>query len=369
MNEPAIFDQAEFPKNMEFDNFGRPRKEKYLHNIYGFSMAKATYEGVSNLLRGKRGFVLSRSAYPGIQRFGFVWSGDNHSDWDDLKENLAMALNMGICGEPYIGADIGGFFGSPSDELYTRWVQLGAFIPFMRNHTDISSGNHESYKFKKYLDTIKKYHLIRYKLMPYLYTSVYETHSTGIPIVRPLFLEYGKKYALEDRYFLFGEKLLVCPILDPGITNMNIDFPPGIWYDYHYGNIFLGTADVTVSVEDIPVYIKGGSIIPHYLSEMRNMDSLKQNRDITFIIYPDTNGAASGEIYEDDGESLEYQNGNYLKTILEFKMIGGEALIILKQEGKFLIKRKMILKVPSGIRYVNIGNEKLEVANEIVVLP
>jgi len=186
MNEPSIFnvESKTMPDMVCMYNEGEESYQKYLHNAYGISMARASHEGIKSLTQ-KRVFLLSRSAYSGIQRYAFLWTGDNTADWDHLKMNLYMAMNLGLSGIPYVGADIGGFIDSPTDELFTRWIQMGVFIPYMRDHTCIGTKSQEPYVFTENLDIIRKYIKLRYKLLPYLYTAVHESHSTGLPVVRP----------------------------------------------------------------------------------------------------------------------------------------------------------------------------------------
>jgi len=367
MNEPSIFSEpgGTMPEGVMMNYNGIKSCHKYLHNIYGLTMAKATFEGINNLRHNKRTFLLTRSAYTGIQRYAFLWTGDNTSSWEHLRMNISMALNLGLSGVPYVGADIGGYTGSPSEELFTRWIQLATFIPFMRDHTEKGTKFQEPYVFKRNIDIIRKYIKLRYKLLPYLYTEVYKTHSTGLPIVKPLFLEYGRKYLDIDKEFLFGRNILIAPVLEKGITQMEVILPEGGWYDLWSDKAYKsGKHSLDISIENIPVFIKAGSIIPLYDFEMKNTDDIKKKRDLTLRVYPDKNGNAQGFIYEDDGESLDYQREAFLITKIKYQSEGNTAKVRVQTEGRFKMKRKIIFTFPVNIKSIWVNGKSYQVKNE-----
>lgn len=369
MNEPSIFSEPNgtMPEEVMMDYSGIKSSHKYLHNIYGLTMARATFEGVNDLRHNKRIFLLTRSAYSGIQRYAFLWTGDNTSNWEHLRMNISMALDLGLSGVPYVGADIGGYTGTPSEELFTRWIQLATFIPFMRDHTERGTKFQEPYVFKENIDIIRRYIKLRYKLLPYLYTEVYNTHSTGLPIVKPLFIEYGRKYLDIDREFLFGRNILVAPVLERGINQMEVILPEDIWYDLWTDKPYeSGKHSLDIFIADIPVFIKAGSIIPLYDFGMRSTVDLKEKRDLTLEIYPDGNGNARGFVYEDDGESLDYQNGIFLITKIDYRSEGNIAEIKVQTEGKFKVERKMIFVLPANIQFAHINGKNYRVRNRRV---
>jgi len=369
MNEPSVFSEPNgtMPGEVMMNYDGIKSCHKYLHNIYGLTMAKATFEGINNLRQNKRIFLLTRAAYSGIQRYAFLWTGDNTSNWEQLRMNVSMILNLGLSGVPYVGADIGGYTGSPSEELFTRWVQLATFIPFMRDHTEQGTIFQEPYVFEKNIDIIKKYIKMRYKLLPYLYTEVYKTHSTGLPVVKPLFLEYGKKYLNIDKSFLFGRNILVAPVLKKGITQMEITLPEGIWYDLWSDKVYeSGKHLLDISMEDISVFVKAGSIVPFYDFEIKSTEDLKKKRDLTLRIYPDKDGNAQGFVYEDDGESFNYQKGVFLTTKIEYQSHGNIAEIKIQTEGRFKIERKTIFIFPVNIQSIQINEKSYKVRNRRV---
>jgi alpha-glucosidase len=369
MNEPSIFSEPNgtMPEKVMMDYNGIKSYHRYLHNIYGLTMAKATFKGINDLRHNKRIFLLTRAAYSGIQRYAFLWTGDNTSNWEHLRLNVSMALNLGLSGVPYVGADIGGYTGSPSEELFTRWIQLSTFIPFMRCHTEPGTRSQEPYVFKKNIDIIRKYIKMRYKLLPYLYTEVYRTQLTGLPIAKSLFLEYGENYLDIDNIFLFGRDILVAPVLKKGITQKEVTLPEGIWYDLWTDKVYKsGKHSLDISIEDIPVFVKAGSIIPLYDFEIKSTGDFKTKRDLTLRIYPDKDGNAQGFVYEDDGETLNYREGVFLITKIEYQSNGNIAKIKLQTEGKFRIKRKIIFLLPVDIQTIKINGKKYSVENRRV---
>jgi len=184
--------------------------------------ARATYEGLRRLQGDERPFVLTRAAYAGAQRYAASWTGDNSSTWNHLRMSIPNLLNLGISGYPLVGDDIGGFNGSPTAELLTRWLELGAFNPIYRDHTMKGSADQEPWVHGPEHEAIRRRYIeLRYQLLPYLYTGIEEASRTGIPLMRPLFLEYPETASLagNDSEFLFGRDLLVAPkvwdMIDP----------------------------------------------------------------------------------------------------------------------------------------------------------
>jgi alpha-glucosidase len=370
MNEPTIFNvesNKTMPDMVQMYNEGEESYQKYLHNAYGMSMVRASHEGIQSLTQ-KRVFLLSRSAYSGIQRYSFLWTGDNTADWDHLKMNLYMAMNLGLSVIPYVGADIGGFLNSPTEELFARWIQLGVFIPYMRDHTCIGTEYQEPYLFTGCLDITRKYMKLRYKLLPYLYTAVYQSHNTGLPIVRPLFLEYGRDYLDIQNQFMFGKDFVVAPVLEPGTTSREVTLPTGIWYEYFSGETYgAGTHKLDITIEDIPIFVRGGSIIPIYDFEIKSTDDLRSKRDLTLRVYPDSEGYAECSVYEDDGESFDYQQGLFLNTAVQYKADRRHAEITISTDGDFDIARQITIELPDNIDSVTINGKPYEVENHKVV--
>lgn len=364
MNEPSVFNVpgGTLPDTAVMDNFGNPTEHQYVHNAYGISMTRATYLGLEKIKPGRRVFLLSRAGYAGIQRYAMLWTGDNTSNWEHLRMNVTMVLGLGLSGVPFTGADLGGYTGSPNEELFTRWMQLGTFIPFMRGHTEQGTKHQEPYVFTNQTETIRRYMQLRYRLLPYLYTAAAESVKTGMPVNRPLFLEYGNNYLDIEDEFLFGPSILVAPVLESKAKNRTVILPQGHWYDYHTGNMLPGgriNAEVTLS--DIPVYVKAGTLLPVYEQKVRSTMDLSRDRSIAWIFYPDAEGRAAGILYEDDGETTDYLKGRSLLTRVEAFRTGDVLEVKLQSEGGFKAGRKMSIGLPEGIKTVRYKGREMKI--------
>lgn len=314
MNEPAVFNES---KTMDLhvlhQNDGHPMTHRALHNVYGFLMAKATYEAFVKQLHNKRPFLLTRAGFAGIQRYSSVWTGDNRSFWEHMAMSVPMCLNLGISGVPFCGADVGGFAHDATGELLTRWIQLGAFMPFFRNHSALESLRQEPWSFgEKYERIIRSFIQLRYEWMPYLYTLFWQAAQDGMPIIRPLFLEYPEDentYQIADA-FLLGEHVIVAPILTPGLTYRALYLPEGNWYDYWEDERFEGGKAILAyaQLERIPLFIKEGAILP---CTDKKFSTKNKDKVIKFHIYSKQEGISYYTLYEDDGETFSYMSGMY----------------------------------------------------------
>lgn len=317
MNEPSVFFRAD--KTMPLDTVhrlddGTAMDHRAAHNIYGMQNARATYEGLLKLQAGERPFVLTRAAYSGAQRYAATWSGDNSSTWNHLKMSTPMLMSMGISGMPLVGDDIGGFAGSPPADLLTRWFEVGALNPIYRDHTAKGTADQEPWVHGPEHEAIrKKYIELRYRLMPYLYTAIEETARTGIPLMRPLFLEYPQatEFYDDDRDFLFGRDLFVAPVTTEMVDAEDVTLPPGDWYDFWSGRKYEHNEKIQLRprLQEMPLYVRAGSILP--------MQPVVQNTGETpdgpleLRVYPGED--CSGSLYEDDGHTLAYQRGQMLR--------------------------------------------------------
>ncbi|MBH5317265.1 DUF5110 domain-containing protein [Paenibacillus sp. GSMTC-2017] len=316
MNEPALFNES---KTMDLDamhgNNGNPLTHEELHNLYGMLMSKATYEGLCGLLEGQRPFILTRAGYAGIQRYAAVWTGDNRSFWEHMAMAMPMVMNMGLSGIPFAGPDIGGFAHHTSDELLIRWTQMGAFFPYCRNHSAIGTVRQEPWSFgTKSEEIVRTYIGLRYRLMPHLYNLFQESATSGLPILRPLLLEYPSDPNVTNLcdQFLIGENLLIAPVYRPDTAHRSVYLPAGDWIDYWTGERLAGGRHILAHapIEIMPIYVKASSIIAE--------GPLKQSADdivdefVTFNIYSaGADSTASYTLYEDDGVSFDYRNGAY----------------------------------------------------------
>ncbi|HTO92926.1 MAG TPA: TIM-barrel domain-containing protein, partial [Bacteroidota bacterium] len=193
MNEPSVFDTQTKTIDLDAVHPGddSPRPHAAVHNVYGMEMVRATYEGVKTLLKGERPFVLTRASYAGGERYSAAWTGDNISSWEHLAMTIPMCLNMGLSGQPFTGADIGGFIGHPSGELFARWLELGVFTPLMRAHSVIGEVNKEPWEYgDAFTDLNRETINLRYRFLPYIYTAMEEASATGIPAMRAMLLEF-----------------------------------------------------------------------------------------------------------------------------------------------------------------------------------
>jgi alpha-glucosidase len=316
MNEPSVFipPSGTMPPDLVFDNEGQPASEREIHNVYGQLMSRATFEGLSRLHPNERPFVLTRATYAGGQRFAAVWPGDNSSDWSSLRQSIPTLLGLGLSGFPFVGCDIGGFVGSDSPELYTRWLQTGVFYPFMRSHSDLGSPDKEPWSFGYDHEAINKRLIeLRYQLLPYIYNVMQQASATGAPAMRPLFMEFPKDEpaAIIDDEFLFGRDLLVAPVLQEGASEREVYLPKCDWYDYWTGRVYTngGSIRVPVSLASLPIFVRGGGFIFRQ-PVVQNTGEMSGNA-LRVLIAPALKSESA--LYEDDGESLDYRQDSFLR--------------------------------------------------------
>lgn len=309
MNEPASF-RGELPLDVVFTDEDQPTTHAAMHNIYGHLMAKATYEGLKRH-DGRRPFVITRACYSGSQKYTTAWTGDNQSLWEHLRMAIPQMCNMGLSGLVFIGTDVGGFGADVTPELLSRWVQVGCFSPLFRNHSSKGSTRQEPWLFgQETLDINRKYIELRYRLLPYLYDMFHETEQSGMPVIRPLVLHYEQDkntWNMNDE-FLFGEQMLVAPVVEQGSVKKLLYLPEGVWYDYDTkervegGRYLVKDAPLDVC----PIFVKAGSIIPNYEPMQyvgeRTLDTL------ILDVYPGEGGYVH---YQDNGEDFAYQQGEY----------------------------------------------------------
>ena len=341
MNEPADFVDQTGGHQRDVVSYDEGENSTHAknRNVFALLMARATYEGLLRLQPDRRPFVVTRAAYAGIQRYSTMWTGDTLSTWDALALNVPMFTSLGLSGEPFVGSDVGGFIGRANGEFLVRSYQIGFLAPFFRNHHAINGYDQEPWRFGKYYeDIIRKYLKLRYRLLPFLYTTLEEAHRTGVPLFRPLMLNYQddpNTYNLDDE-FMIGEDLLVAPIVKPDVTSRLVYLPKGTWYDYWTNKKYQGGTMIRVDapLETVPMFVRGGAIIPtgpdlKYVGE-RRVDKL------TFEIYPDARGSASMLLYDDDGSSLNYERGAFRKTVIHVnRTVNGYAVNVLVPERNY----------------------------------
>ncbi len=251
MNEPSVFDgpAGTLPLDARHDGDGLAADHAEIHNVYGQLMTRSTFEGLLRLRPDRRPFVLTRASFAGGQRFAAVWPGDSSSDWSHLKGSIPMLLGLGLSGFAFAGADVGGFSDDASPELLTRWLQLGALTPFFRNHSDLGTADQEPWAHGQPWEALNRRAIeLRYELLPHVYTAMREASRTGVPAMRPLFVDFPQDEAtwrLDDE-FLFGSDLLVAPIVREGQRRREVYLPAGAWYDLWTGARLEGGRRVNV---------------------------------------------------------------------------------------------------------------------------
>jgi alpha-glucosidase len=317
MNEPSVFFRAD--KTMPLDTVhrlddGTTLDHRAVHNFFGMENARATYEGLLKLQAAGRPFVLTRAAYSGAQRYAATWTGDNSSTWNHLKMSTPMLMSMGISGMPLVGDDIGGFAGSPPADLLTRWFEVGALNPIYRDHTAKGTADQEPWVHGPEHEAIRlKYIELRYRLLPYLYTGIEDATRTGMPLMRPIFLEYpqASEFYGEDRDFLFGRDLFVAPINTEMVDPEDISLPPGEWYDFWTGtkHAYKEKIQLHPRLDEMPLYVRAGAILP--MQPVIQHTGETPNGPLQLRVYPGNDCA--GSLYQDDGHSFAYRKGEILR--------------------------------------------------------
>lgn len=315
MNEMSVFNQHEVtmsPNNVQRHADGTQVNHGALHNMYGFYNAMAGYDG--QILRNsiapyvqKRPFILTRSFFSGSQRYAAMWTGDNMARWDHLEKSLPMLLALSLSNFIFVGADVGGFFGNPDAQLMTRWYQAGAFYPFFRGHAHLETKRREPWLFgeettKRIRDAIT----MRYTLLPYMYTQFFLAHDHGDTVMQPLFYNFPDMLH-EQRAYTVGPALLSCPVTKENAETHEVPLPAASnWYAYPSGTAAVA-GTIPVTIDSIPVYLRGGHIIPTRLRSRRSTAGTV-NDPLTLYVAVAADGTNSvGFFYHDDGDTFEYK--------------------------------------------------------------
>ncbi len=372
MNEPSVFNVPgkTMPDTVQhrIDEPGfRKRTATHLeiHNIFGMQNTRGTYEGELTLRPNERPFVMTRATYAGGQRYSTTWTGDNSATWNHLRQTVPQLVNLGLSGFSLAGADVGGFAGSPPAELLTKWIEVAAFQPIDRDHSAKGTRMHEVWVDGPEQEAIRRRFIEeRYRLMPYLYTAAEETSRDGLPINRPLFLEFPHAGAdgtpidltTGGGEFLFGSRILVAPNPSPEeVAPYVVTLPPGVWWDYWTGEKFERGAPgaavdqeqrdlvvaqkpllVTPKLEELPVYVRGGSIVP--MAPLVQSTAEEPVGPLTLRVFPGAAGeACGGEVYTDDGHSFDFKKGMYarVKFTCAVAADGAVTVAVAKQEGSW----------------------------------
>ena len=326
MNEPSVFNTP--TKTMPLDNVHRieepgftPRNASHaeMHNVFGMLNTEATYDGVLKLNPDQRPFVMTRASYAGGQKFAATWTGDNSSSWAHLQLSVSQLVNLGLSGFAYAGDDIGGFAGDqPSAELLTRWIEVGAFNPIFRDHYQKDKPAQEVWVNGPEQEAIRRRYIDeRYRLMPYIYSPADENSRTGLPIMRPVFMDYPKVVAGGDHLggtdgqFMLGADLLIAPPATwESPAPYKVTLPGSGWYDYWSGEKLASDSTMeTPKLDRLPVFVRPGSIIPK--QPLVQSTGETPVGPLTLEVYPGDD--CRGFVYQDDGISFAYKSGHYLR--------------------------------------------------------
>ena len=315
MNEPAIFPDRTFPDDTRhaFDGFSCSHLKA--HNVYGQCMARATRKGMLTHAPDKRPFVLSRAGFAGLQRYAATWTGDNYSDWENLKMANLMVQRLSTSGVSFCGADTGGFLGHPTPELFCRWMQMAAFHIFFRNHSNGEYSGQEPWCFGPLVEKhVRQAITERYRLLPYLYTQFYRYHADGLPIIRSLATMYPENpdmYWRSSEFFL-GDSLYIVPVHHPGESGRFLYMPEGCWYSL-WTDVPAPAAGeevwVSTPMSHIPVFVRGGHLIPRWpVQQYVGQISVPH---VTYDLWWAPETQATSYHYDDTGDGQAYRIGMY----------------------------------------------------------
>jgi len=364
MNEPSMWNGAFYiadgvvptgiynGEGMMHSHFGELKPHARCHNVYGMLENRASREGLLKLRPDERPVIITRSGYAGVGRYAIMWTGDNFSTWAHLRGSIPMVLNLGLCAEPVAGPDIGGFVSNSNPELYARWIQLGAFYPFCRTHTALYTRRQEPFSFGKRVEEIaRRYIGLRYMLLPFIYSLVYNAHLNGDPVWRPMSYEFpgdSEAAGLDDQ-FMMGASLLIAPVARRKARERTVYLPKGRWTDFFTGEVKNGPARINVPapLEHLPIYAREGAVIP--MGPLMQHTGQWKTDPLSLHVYP---GAGSFELFEDDGISMQYEKGAFARTLISVEPSGDLLRVSIgERAGDYEIApRDVLLKL-------HIGNE------------
>ncbi len=340
MNEPSVFrvPSKTLAGKARHRGLGGGTHERF-HNRYGQLMAGATRAGLLAARPDRRPFVLTRANHLAGARHAATWTGDNQSRWEDLAWAIPMVLNLGLSGQPFAGPDLGGFNGNPSAELFVRWFELGAYLPFCRGHGEKSSCRKEPWAFGPEAEAYVRAALERrMRLLPHLYTLFHEASRTGLPVARPLFFadpEDPRLRAVDDA-FLLGDDLLVAPIVREGESARTLLLPrsPSGWFAHSAGGARIESSELRVDAPlgTTPVFARGGSILVEVPPRLSTADPLDC---CTWHVYLDHDGRAAGRLYEDEGDGHAHEQSRSRESLFEARLDGDSLHLASRITGDF----------------------------------
>lgn len=350
MNEPSSFTGKTLSDLAQFGDEGTPGTHLEYHNQYGTLMARAAFEGLRHLRPGARPFVVTRAGYTGVQRYSSMWTGDNSSTWAHLRIAIPMVLSLGLTGEPFAGSDIGGFTGDPSPELYARWLESAALLPFFRTHSANNTRRREPWSYGAAYERANRATIrLRYRFLPVLYTAFYEHARDGAPPVRPVFWSDPADttaLGVSDEY-LAGDHLLVAPVVDSAADTRRVYLPAGRWYRLGSDSAYEGGRWVTVpaprpldapgdttALTGLPLFARAGAVIPMQrvlpYTDARRLDTLALH------VWPGGATPVTSTLYEDAGDGYGYARGEARVTTFTTRALGpGGVDIALARRGRY----------------------------------
>ncbi|MGM8250535.1 glycoside hydrolase family 31 protein [Clostridium perfringens] len=333
MNEPCVFnnDHKTMLETCLHNSDNGVIEHKEFHNRYGFEMSRCSKDAQEELHPNERGFSMTRATYAGGQRYSSVWTGDNMSLWSQMRMSISMNANLGISGFSFVGNDVSGFGLDSSEELFIRWMEMGPFIPIFRNHSNMYTRRQEPWAFGPRAEKIAKKSIeLRYELLPYIYDLYYISHKEGLPIFRPMIMEYEKDMNLLNmrEQFMLGENMIVAPVLYEGERSKTVYLPKGSWFNYFTMEKLQGGKwyKLPCELDEILVFVKEGAIIPTYNKKFRNVKERPNN-----ILLKVFGESAKGFHYNDDGHTMEYLEGKY--TYMDIKVVDGKEELKLINNG------------------------------------
>lgn len=366
MNEPAVWGQS-IPDVVQLQYDSKKTTMREAHNIYGMEMARSTFEGAKSLLNGHRPFVLTRAGFAGIQRYSAVWTGDNVPSDDHMMLAVRLVNSMGLSGIPFTGSDIGGFSGDPSHDLFSRWLSIGTYTPFFRNHKQNGMNRQEPWALGEQVEELSRKSIEdRYRLLPYLYSSFYETTQSGMPIARSLAIDYTfDEHIYWGQYqheYLFGKFLLIAPVRSTE-RYADVYLPQGGWYRLSDDQYFEGNKSFLVDapINNLPVFVRAGGIVP--MQSVVQFTSQHPSDTLMLHVYFGKS-QTTFSFYEDDGATYEYEKGNYAKRAVRFDPKKKE-ITFSKTEGNFTSKFpfvRLILHHFEGASKVSVDGTILSLA-------
>jgi len=359
MNEVASWGGGRTSSIVRFNWEGKGASYRQGKNGYGLLMSRSTYEGTRSLM-GKRPLILTRAAYSGAQRYTAIWTGDNVASDEHMMLGCRLVNSLGISGMAFAGVDVGGFMGNASSALFGRWLSIGTFTPFFRVHKHYDYETSEPWSYGSEVESISRNYIsLRYQLLPYIYSTFYEAHRTGLPISRSLVIEhtFDEKswYFAYQHQYMFGASILVAPVESTKEVT-TVYLPKGTWFDFFTGEKYEGNQEILVKcpIDKLPVFVKGGGFIP--MQPIVQSTSEKSSDTLYLHVY---NGNESTKFvyYEDDGITYNYEGGSYLTRIFRFDPAGRQ-IVLEKPEGSYVSRFSKVVLMMHGFNGIT-GNLKV----------